>query len=257
MIPCLSASSRSYKLTGTIKAHGAPVSGVAFHPTKPLFVSVSDACWRMWSVQSASTAELIMNGEGHRAWLADADFPHFPARAGGNGVEWPPPPLHFPLLFLIRPRRGPPSSHTMLQHLLPRSRSLGVLAALRAAAAAGVPTPPTRGMGKTASSSTPSPPPPLPPKNPRELAAWNHKEFENSSSSEEIVAAERGVRGGDEMGGDFLLEPMPPGDVGGKKAGGSDPSSRQLRTPTRGKGGEEGSTAAGGGGQAATRGGSN
>jgi hypothetical protein len=35
---------------GAIKAHGAPVSGVAFHPTKPLFVSVSDACWRMWSV---------------------------------------------------------------------------------------------------------------------------------------------------------------------------------------------------------------
>lgn len=64
-----------YKLTGTLKGHGAPVSALAFHPTKPLFVSASDdSTWRMWSVQSASDAQLEMSGEGHRAWLADTEF---------------------------------------------------------------------------------------------------------------------------------------------------------------------------------------
>jgi len=64
-----------YKLTGTLKGHGAPVSALAFHPTKPLFVSASDdSTWRMWSVQSPSDAQLEMSGEGHRAWLADAEF---------------------------------------------------------------------------------------------------------------------------------------------------------------------------------------
>lgn len=69
------ARATGYKMTGSVKAHGAPVAAIAFHPTKPIFVSASDDCtWRMWAVQSASDTELMMNGEGHRAWLADAEF---------------------------------------------------------------------------------------------------------------------------------------------------------------------------------------
>jgi WD40 repeat protein len=69
------ARASSYKLTGTVAAHGGTVGALAFHPTKPLVVSGSDdGTWRMWAVQSAAEAELIMNGEGHKAWVADVDF---------------------------------------------------------------------------------------------------------------------------------------------------------------------------------------
>lgn len=69
------ARASSYKQSGVIKAHGAPISALAFHPTKPVVVTGSDdMTWRMWAVQSANEAELIFEGEGHRAWLADADF---------------------------------------------------------------------------------------------------------------------------------------------------------------------------------------
>lgn len=84
------ARAASYRQTGTIQAHGGTVGAVAFHPSKPLVVSASDdTTWRMWAVQSAQDAELIMNGEGHKAWLSDADFHPSGmslATASGDGV---------------------------------------------------------------------------------------------------------------------------------------------------------------------------
>lgn len=69
------ARAGSYKLTGTVKAHGASISSIAFHPSRHIFATTADdMLWRVWSVTSAQDAELLMNGEGHRAWLASCDF---------------------------------------------------------------------------------------------------------------------------------------------------------------------------------------
>lgn len=69
------ARAASYKLTGTVKAHSASISSIAFHPSRHIFATTADdMLWRVWSVTSAQDAELLMNGEGHRAWLASCDF---------------------------------------------------------------------------------------------------------------------------------------------------------------------------------------
>jgi WD40 repeat protein len=69
------ARASSYKLTGTVKAHGTSISSIAFHPSRHIFATTADdMLWRVWSVTSAQDAELLMNGEGHRAWLASCDF---------------------------------------------------------------------------------------------------------------------------------------------------------------------------------------
>jgi sperm-associated antigen 16 protein len=81
------AHASSYAAASTIRAHGAAVTGVAFHPTKPVLASVSDDCtWRLWSMPEG---ELIMTGEGHRAWCADVDFHPYGnhlATSSGDGV---------------------------------------------------------------------------------------------------------------------------------------------------------------------------
>lgn len=69
------ARAANYKSTGTIRSHGAPISSLAFHPTKPIYVTTSDdLTWRLWTLAGSGDAELLMNGEGHKSWLADADF---------------------------------------------------------------------------------------------------------------------------------------------------------------------------------------
>jgi len=69
------AHADSYRLTGTVRAHSAAVSSLAFHPTKAVFATTSDdMSWRLWGVSGAGGAELIMNGEGHRTWLSGCDF---------------------------------------------------------------------------------------------------------------------------------------------------------------------------------------
>ena len=84
------AHADSYRLTGTVRAHSAALSSLTIHPTKPVVCTASDdASWRMWALTSASSAELVMNGEGHRTWLADCDFhPNGTtlATAGGDGL---------------------------------------------------------------------------------------------------------------------------------------------------------------------------
>jgi WD40 repeat protein len=81
------AHAADYKEQSQIRAHGGPISSVAFHPTKPVLSTVSDdMTWRLWAMPDA---ELIMTGEGHRAWLADVDFhpegTHL-ATSSGDGI---------------------------------------------------------------------------------------------------------------------------------------------------------------------------
>jgi len=60
------------QLRKTYRGHVNAVSGVAFHPRKPILATVSDdQTWKLWSVPDC---ELIMSGEGHRDWVSGVDF---------------------------------------------------------------------------------------------------------------------------------------------------------------------------------------
>jgi hypothetical protein len=60
------------QLRKTYRGHVNSVSGVAFHPRKPILATVSDdQTWKLWSVPDC---ELIMSGEGHRDWVSGVDF---------------------------------------------------------------------------------------------------------------------------------------------------------------------------------------
>ena len=69
------AHADGYRLTGNVRAHAAAVTSLSFHPTKAVVASSSDdSTWRLWAVQSASDAELVMNGEGHKTWVSGVAF---------------------------------------------------------------------------------------------------------------------------------------------------------------------------------------
>jgi sperm-associated antigen 16 protein len=62
----------TFGLARTFKAHSAPVSGVAFHPTNSVVATVSDdMTWKLWTVPGG---ELVLSGGGHRDWIAGVDF---------------------------------------------------------------------------------------------------------------------------------------------------------------------------------------
>lgn len=55
-----------------IEGHNLAISGLKFHPKKPILATVSDdMSWKLWSFP---TGELIMSGKGHKDWIADCDF---------------------------------------------------------------------------------------------------------------------------------------------------------------------------------------
>jgi|MDSY01.1.fsa_nt_gb hypothetical protein len=61
-----------FQLRKTFRGHLNSVSGVAFHPRKPIIATVSDdQTWKLWSVPDC---DLIMSGEGHRDWMSGVDF---------------------------------------------------------------------------------------------------------------------------------------------------------------------------------------
>ena len=67
-----SSSLQSMSLTKTFPAHQAPVSTLAFHPTKSvLCTGGDDALWKLWG---SPRGELIMTGEGHKGWVSDVKF---------------------------------------------------------------------------------------------------------------------------------------------------------------------------------------
>jgi WD40 repeat protein len=69
------AHADGYRLTGNVRAHAAAVTSLSFHPTKAVVASSSDdATWRLWAVQSAADAELVMNGDGHKTWVSGVAF---------------------------------------------------------------------------------------------------------------------------------------------------------------------------------------
>ncbi|EDO33837.1 predicted protein [Nematostella vectensis] len=64
--------SGGFRLTHSINAHSLPVSGLALHPRKQVFATVSDDNkWKMWAIPSG---DIIMTGEGHKNWISDCDF---------------------------------------------------------------------------------------------------------------------------------------------------------------------------------------
>ncbi len=55
-----------------IEGHSQAISGLKFHPKKPILATVSDdKSWKLWSFPNG---ELIMSGKGHHDWIADCDF---------------------------------------------------------------------------------------------------------------------------------------------------------------------------------------
>ena len=59
----------AFSLTRTFAGHQAAVSSLSFHPTRSLLLTASDDCsWKLWT---APRGELVLTGEGHRAWVSD------------------------------------------------------------------------------------------------------------------------------------------------------------------------------------------
>jgi WD40 repeat protein len=80
------ARAAAYRSVGAIqKAHGAPVTALAFHPTKPVVATASDdATWALWAMPPSGSVAgdgapgsgaLLSGGtRGGRLWLADIEF---------------------------------------------------------------------------------------------------------------------------------------------------------------------------------------
>ena len=67
----------AFSLTRTFAGHQAAVSALSFHPTRSLLLTASDDCsWKLWT---APRGELVLTGEGHRAWVSDVKI------VGGGG----------------------------------------------------------------------------------------------------------------------------------------------------------------------------
>lgn len=65
-------SVENFALNKTFKGHQNAISGLAFHPKKPILATVSDdETWKLWS---SPNGDLIMSGEGHQGWLSDIAF---------------------------------------------------------------------------------------------------------------------------------------------------------------------------------------
>ena len=68
----------AFSLTRTFAGHQAAVSALSFHPTRSLLLTASDDCsWKLWT---APRGELVLTGEGHRAWVSDVKV------VGGGGA---------------------------------------------------------------------------------------------------------------------------------------------------------------------------
>ena len=68
----------AFSLTRTFAGHQASVSALSFHPTRSLLLTASDDCtWKLWT---APRGELVLTGEGHRAWVSDVKV------VGGGGA---------------------------------------------------------------------------------------------------------------------------------------------------------------------------
>ena len=68
----------AFSLTRTFAGHQAAVSALSFHPTRSLLLTASDDCtWKLWT---APRGELVLTGEGHRAWVSDVKV------VGGSGA---------------------------------------------------------------------------------------------------------------------------------------------------------------------------
>eukprot|EP01138_Halocafeteria_seosinensis_P005696 gb/GECG01005823.1/.p1 GENE.gb/GECG01005823.1/~~gb/GECG01005823.1/.p1 ORF type:complete len:606 (+),score=102.22 gb/GECG01005823.1/:1-1818(+) len=79
----------TYQLLKTFQGHEAPISCVAFHPSKPVLATGSDdMVWKIWSIPDG---ELIMSGDGHQDWIADVAFhprgTHLASSAGDGVVK--------------------------------------------------------------------------------------------------------------------------------------------------------------------------
>ena len=69
----------AFSLTRTFAGHQAAVSALSFHPTRSLLLTASDDCtWKLWT---APRGELVLTGEGHRAWVSDVKV------VGGGGAS--------------------------------------------------------------------------------------------------------------------------------------------------------------------------
>ena len=55
-----------------IDAHSKGIGGMALHSRKNIVATASDDC--MWKVWNLENAENIMQGEGHKDWIAGIDF---------------------------------------------------------------------------------------------------------------------------------------------------------------------------------------
>lgn len=65
-------SVENFALSKTFKGHSNAISGLAFHPKKPILATVSDdETWKLWA---SPNGDLIMSGEGHQDWLSDIAF---------------------------------------------------------------------------------------------------------------------------------------------------------------------------------------